>query len=318
LPLHDLVIEDALLTIAPSYQSGDVNNDQVLDLTETWIFTGSYTLTQADIDAGFIDNQAEITTKDPNGNPVLDLSDDPQNPANADPNHDGNPDDVTHTLIPQHPELSLEKTGIFTDENGDGLAQIGETIVYSFKVINTGNVTISDIRIDDPLVSVLGGPIVLLPGDSDSTTFTAVYTITSSDLEEGQVENQATAIGNDPSNTEVRDLSDDPSTSTPEDPTIVPVLGLEISTIFTPNGDGVNDTWVISGITHFPNNTVRVYNRWGNLVYDAKGYINNWDGHSNGRITVNQSNLLPVGTYFYVIDLGDGEHTFTGYLYLNR
>ncbi|KKN08105.1 hypothetical protein LCGC14_1060080 [marine sediment metagenome] len=47
---------------------------------------------------------------------------------------------------------------------------------------------------------------------------------------------------------------------------------------FTPNGDGNNDSWVIPGIDNYPNNRVSVFNRWGNLVFEAKGYANDWDG----------------------------------------
>jgi len=311
-----------------SYVSGDINGNNLLDVGEEWTYTGVHELTQSDIDAGNVDNQAVVTGEDPEGNTLSDLSDDPNNPADVDVEGDNDPDDVTNTLVPQHPEIQISKTGHFNDENGNGLADVGETITYSFTVSNIGNVTLSDVTVDDPLVSVSGTLVILSPGDSDNTTFTAVYTITKDDIDRGYVTNTATATGTDPQGNDVTDESDDPNDTTnidpdgdgePDDPTIIETTGIVITTIFTPNGDGQNDVWTLPGVQNFAHNNVKIYNRWGNLVYEADHYINNWDGHSNGRMTLSKdSKLLPVGTYFYIIDLGDGHKPFTGYLYLNR
>jgi gliding motility-associated-like protein len=85
--------------------------------------------------------------------------------------------------------------------------------------------------------------------------------------------------------------------------------------IFTPNGDGNNDTFFIEGIEFYPNNRLIIYNRWGNVVYEKAGYANDWDGFSNMRIIGNTS--LPVGTYFYMLEYGDNKHK-TGYVYLTK
>jgi gliding motility-associated-like protein len=81
----------------------------------------------------------------------------------------------------------------------------------------------------------------------------------------------------------------------------------------SPNGDGKNDTWTIVGIEQFPDNEVRVFNRWGNLVFEQKGYsnLNAWNGVWNGKD-------LPDGAYFYVIDLGGDADTLSGYLHIMR
>ena len=81
----------------------------------------------------------------------------------------------------------------------------------------------------------------------------------------------------------------------------------------SPNGDNKNDFWHIVGIEQFPDNVVRVFNRWGNLVFERKGYSNQnaWDGTWNGKD-------LPDGAYFYMIDLGDGSELLSGYLQLMR
>ena len=72
------------------------------------------------------------------------------------------------------------------------------------------------------------------------------------------------------------------------------------SNTVTPNGDGSNDTFYIENIETFPNNHLTIYNRWGNIVYETKGYINDWHGTYNG-------NPLPVGTYYYYIELNDPD-----------
>ncbi|MPL92748.1 hypothetical protein SDC9_38861 [bioreactor metagenome] len=80
---------------------------------------------------------------------------------------------------------------------------------------------------------------------------------------------------------------------------------------FTPNGDGTNDVWHISGLEQYPGHRLTVFNRWGNQVFDAQPYENNWDGTSLGR-------ELPDGTYFYVFDKGNGEELLKGYLMIIR
>ncbi len=86
---------------------------------------------------------------------------------------------------------------------------------------------------------------------------------------------------------------------------------------FSPNGDGINDPFVIRGILHYPNNTFVIFNRWGNKVYETSHYQNTWDGRSSTGLRFG-GDELPVGTYFYVLDLGDGSDIFKGSIYLNR
>ena len=86
---------------------------------------------------------------------------------------------------------------------------------------------------------------------------------------------------------------------------------------FSPNGDGINDLFIIRGIINYPNNTFVVYNRWGNKVFEASPYLNTWDGRSMFGLRVG-GDQLPIGTYFYVLDLKDGSTVFKGTIYLNR
>lgn len=97
-------------------------------------------------------------------------------------------------------------------------------------------------------------------------------------------------------------------------------LPVEVFNAFTPNGDGLNDTWIIQGITRFPDNEVQIFNRWGNLVFKVTGYNNTtkvWDGNSSEGIVFG-SNGAPDGAYFYVITLGDGSERISGYVVVRR
>ena len=87
---------------------------------------------------------------------------------------------------------------------------------------------------------------------------------------------------------------------------------------FSPNGDGINDTWVINGIERFPNNEIQLFNKWGNRVFYAKGYQNNWDGISNAKFVLNSKKRLPAGAYLYIIDLKDNSLSpLKGWIYIN-
>jgi gliding motility-associated-like protein len=86
------------------------------------------------------------------------------------------------------------------------------------------------------------------------------------------------------------------------------------------NNDGMNDFFEISCIEDFPTNNVRIFNRAGTLVYEIRGYNNQdvmFNGVSNRGVSV-LGKELPEGTYFYIIDKGDGSEPKTGYLELLR
>jgi gliding motility-associated-like protein/uncharacterized repeat protein (TIGR01451 family) len=87
-------------------------------------------------------------------------------------------------------------------------------------------------------------------------------------------------------------------------------IELHFPNVFTPNGDGVNDQWEITGLEAFPDNTLQIVNRWGVRVFEAKRYTNNWTG----------DNLLK-GTYFYLFKWRDNANTSyeqTGFITLIR
>jgi gliding motility-associated-like protein len=88
--------------------------------------------------------------------------------------------------------------------------------------------------------------------------------------------------------------------------------GLDIPKGFSPNGDGINDTFVIGGLYSYPYNSIKIYNRWGNLVYETQNYQNDWNG-----VAFNKSKTLPAAPYFCVINLGDSSEIIKCWVYIN-
>ncbi|WPO78476.1 gliding motility-associated C-terminal domain-containing protein [Flavobacterium sp. KACC 22761] len=91
----------------------------------------------------------------------------------------------------------------------------------------------------------------------------------------------------------------------------------------SPNDDGLNDSFLIEGISNFPDNHIEIYNRWGVRVYDADSYNESdkmFRGYSDGRSTVKRGDKLPTGTYFYILKYNTGKRTIErkGYLYINN
>ena len=107
----------------------------------------------------------------------------------------------------------------------------------------------------------------------------------------------------------------DANSCTNSDTVLVTVIPLAfdgvISNVFSPNGDGINDSWYIENIKYYPKNEVIIYNIYGNVVYSAQAYNNDWQGTFNGS-------PLPDGTYFYVVKIDDSSPILKGSLDILR
>jgi gliding motility-associated-like protein len=90
---------------------------------------------------------------------------------------------------------------------------------------------------------------------------------------------------------------------------VLPPLG--IPNVFSPNGDGINDTWIITNITYYPDAEVSVFNRYGQLVYQTQGAYKPWDGNYNGK-------KVPFGTYYYIIDTKNNAKKKSGSITILR
>ena len=140
---------------------------------ETLTATGSYAITQADLDSGSVTNTAT---------------------AEALFGTEPYADSASHTEpLMQGASLTLEKRGVYQDTNRDGVQSAGDRIRYSFALTNTGNVTLHDVTVTDPMVTVFGGPTTLDTGERDATTYVAIYTLTQADIDAGVVDNVASA-----------------------------------------------------------------------------------------------------------------------------
>ncbi|GAA1527208.1 hypothetical protein GCM10009690_32750 [Brevibacterium permense] len=159
---------------------------------ESATFSGSYTVTQADIDATEstdLINTATARGTTPGDNEIA-----------------SGPSSANVPKAPRSPQLKLEKTG---EIQGADIADVGDEIKYTFKVTNTGNTSISDVSIEDANVDKVEPANVGTVAPGDSATFTATYTVTQADVDAGGVENTATAKGSTPDDSAVEAVDTD-------------------------------------------------------------------------------------------------------------
>ena len=156
------------------------NNDTVLNVTETWTYTGNYTVTQEDLNnngegTGFINNTATVDCDQL----------DPQN-------------DSANVTIKQNPAYAIDKT--ITDVSGNGskenVTAAGDVIAYQVNVTNDGNIDLTNVTVTDPLVNNLTGNNDTVLNVAETWTFTGNYTVTQEDInsngEDGFINNTAT------------------------------------------------------------------------------------------------------------------------------
>lgn len=111
-------------------------------------------------------------------------------------------------------------------------------------------------------------------------------------LNPGMVSNTATVTANE----------QDPNMSNNSSTDVKSVANITIPNVFTPNGDGLNDTFTIPGLEFFEANELTMFNRWGSTVFDKKGYKNDWDGAQ-----------LNEGTYFYLLKIKSASNKWEVY-----
>ncbi len=242
------------------------------------------------------------------------------------PVFEGNlPNDLTIECDVDLPEVPVVTA---TDNCGDPIVAFEETIIEgdcanNYEVLRTWTATdgcgaetthVQTITVQDTTAPVFVGT---LPTDGfadcknipDPETLTATdncgdVTIVFDEIEqEGDCSNRYSLIrtwtaidvcGNEVSHTQTLSLA----------------CEIEVYNLVTPNDDGINDVFMLNGIDCYPNNTVRIYNRWGVKVFETRGYDNAGNafrGYSDGRATVSRDEGLPTGTYFYIL-----EYEYTG------
>jgi len=256
-------------------------------------------------------NQAYITASN-----FLDPDSDPSVGPDEDDFLDGivDDDEASVSVIPQTTDISITKTV------NNMSPSMGNEVVFTITATNQGNLPATIIGIEDQLpsgyefvssVASLGTfdnsgiwEITILQPDEIATLDVTVKVL---DIED--YVNRASLA--------YVDQWDTDESNNMAEAYVVPTC-LVVYNEFSPNGDGVNDYFKIDCIAQYPNNSLQVYNRWGNIVFETRSYKNDWDGTPNGRAIVQKEDQLPVGTYYYVLDLGDGSEPRTDWLYINR
>jgi len=179
--------------------------------------------------------------------------------------------------------------------NGD---QVTVTVECNYPCANPSNVTSSTVTMNvtvpladaGPNHTIVSGNSVVLEGSGNGIT---VLWVPSTGLDD------PTSLTPTASPTETTTYFltvTDGNCSVTDEVTVLVIQPLNPPNMFTPNDDGINDTWRIPSIERFPNVQVLIYTRWGQQIFDSTGYASPWDGTNNGS-------TLPVGIYYYIIKL---------------
>lgn len=199
-------------------------------------------------------------------------------------------------------------------------AIVGQEVTFTITATNIGTTQATGIQVLDALPigyeyisattssgvfddSTMSWSIPVLEPNQSGTLQINVLVVASTDLLNVAVLNTLNEIDRNDSNN--------------EDSAMVEISNcLSIPEGVSPNGDSDNDSLIIPCIERFPDNTIKIYNRYGTLIYQTNNYDNTWDGRANKGIP-KSSGLLPVGTYFYILEINGLSKPLQGYIYLN-
>ncbi len=244
--LENVVVDDPL----PNLTWVDDPNIGTMLPGDEVVLKATYVVTQPDLDAGEVENCADVTGQPPLIDIIEDritvavTGDEPMPTSLYD-------EDCVTTDLPGEPGVDLEKTGSAATGDDDVL-NLDEVITYTFAVTNTGNVTLTDLTIDDPLVGLewTDGNTISSLAPGETVELTATYTVTQADVDFGTVVNCADLSGSAPDDTAVAD--DDCDTQvidqnpailvalvcpSPEDE-FLPAVGDEVAFKITVSNDG--------------------------------------------------------------------------------
>ena len=231
-----------------------------------------------------------------------------------DSNFSNNSSTVAFTaIVPDYLEI--------TKEVSIDIPLVDSEVTFTITVENLTTVEISEVVVEDILDDTSFEYISAFTafGTYDETTGlwdlgdllseeVATLEITVLVIQEGSLQNTATIIGSIP-----EDLAVNNNTST------VKLTGTlsdcvscgTVCNLYSPNGDGINDYLILNCHQDYPSSLFQVFDQYGNNVYEMSGYDSSWDGRGN-------NGPLPKGTYFYVLDLGDGSNVQKGWIQIIR
>ncbi|MHA3789177.1 PKD domain-containing protein [Flavobacterium hauense] len=262
-------------------------NAQTLLVTATVLPTGNYL------------NIAQVTASD--------LHDPDSTPNNDDQSED---DEDSVTIQVQSTDIAITKDVDVSKPVMD------DNVVFTITASNLGTTAATNVEVMDILPTGYEFiSLVVTSGSYDSGSGLWEISSISSGSQESMTVTVKVVDKNDYLNTATLTNLDqiDTNSANDSDSAEVQPKCLKIYNEFSPNDDGDNDTFHIDCISLYPNNVLEIFNRWGDKVYSRKAYDNTWDGTSDGP-----EKTLPVGTYFYILDLGDGSDKTSGWLYIKR
>ncbi|MFS4448983.1 gliding motility-associated C-terminal domain-containing protein [Maribacter sp. 2307UL18-2] len=224
-------------------------------------------------------------------------------------------DEASIAVVPQVTDISVVKTVNNTTP------RIGENVIFSVEVSNESGSLATNIGIEDRLPTGYRF-ISATASNGVYDEIDGFWTIASLEAQASETLEITVEVLEPDDYLNIASLAfvdqiDSNETNDSAQVSIAPGC-LHVFNEFSPNGDGVNEVFKIDCISRYPNNTLQVYNRWGNIVFEQNAYDNTWGGISNGRATINEERKLPVGTYYYILNLGDGSEPVQDWLYINE
>nr|WP_246485031.1 gliding motility-associated C-terminal domain-containing protein [Chitinophaga qingshengii] len=210
-------------------------------------------------------------------------------------------------------DLSVTKTVVNPPM---GTYRMGQDITYSVKVKSSGTQVFTNVVVEDLLPPNLEMPksVQVQTGQVDKTAGKITWTIAS--LPAGQeveliMVSRIVEGGNITNRVSVkaREPETDNTNNTAEATIKADGADITFPNVFTPNGDGKNERFIIGGLEKYPGSAIYVYNRWGSMVYQSKDYRNDWNGSQ-----------LNEGTYYYVLEVRkpEGVVRYKGWIQILR
>ena len=323
------VVQDGFANYS-NINNGGVATGNTVSWSNLTIASGAeleLTVTVEVLPEGTYTNQAQISNSD-----NVDKDSDPNSSFDVDDLNDGLEDDDETQLILINPigvsDLSLTK------EVDDLTPNKGFEVVFTITVINDGPSTATNVSVLDQLPQ----GFIWFSDDSfgDYVTSTGIWTV--GDITSGSsatlnitaivnsiedYTNTAEVISSDSFDPDSVVNNNNPSEDDQASVTLDPD-DLLIPEGFSPNGDSINETFEIPGLGFlYPNFKLEIFNRYGNKVYtyNNEGRTSPlwWDGYSDGRMTVGKNQMVPTGTYYYILYFNqDNLEPLTNWVYLNR
>jgi uncharacterized repeat protein (TIGR01451 family) len=221
--LGSVTISDPMAGAATPVRSGASAADSSFDAGDTWVWQIDYTLTQSDIDAGSIENYASVTGTPEGGSSLTAYSAAKaaaSNAAVAPAKGSG----VVTTLAPV-PAVTGVKASVLTDSDTSGDLSAEDQLTYTITVENTGNVSLTGVKLSSEVLKRADGTTVAefdasdftVPADVDlapgeTAEFSATYTVQQADIDAGGLSNSATVAGSPPTGSDVSDVTDSGNT----------------------------------------------------------------------------------------------------------